>query len=704
MSENRYVAFISYSHDDIKWANWLHRNIESYRIPKKLARNITNQPLPKRLIPVFKDREELPASASLSESIKQAITESDSMIVICSPSAAQSRFVNQEILAFRNSANGKNLYPIIVGGEPNSQDNECFPDSLKYEIDSEGNLTDELAEPIAADARPGKDRRADAKLKIVAGLIGVGFDELKQRETRKQFKLMFGVTLGALAIMILTITLSIRTYYAQKEAERRREQAEDLIGFMLGDLREKLVQLGKLEVLDSVGDKALDYFMSLEATDITPEALANRAKAMRQIGDIRISQGRLSEGIVAFEESLTLDRELLKSRPDDTSLIFNIAQSHFYVGFGNWRIGDLNSASNNFNRYLEYARRLVLLEPAKKEWQVELHYALSNLGTLAMSKGNYDEALSHFELAAEIIRSLLKQNANDPDLRFDLAGSVSWLASAYLYSGKLAEAVNFFQEQVNLATQLLQDNSENMAQQFELANALILLGDSQRITGDSVGETSSIGQALVLSQMLSSSDPQNRVWQSTEASSEMHQGITDLASSKYEPALFHLQKSVAINKDLIEIDPNQQVWQRQLAGSLIYLSLAQHQGGDLGNALTSALHAKSLFETPTDVSSADELNWQVVFAKSALQLGRVYSSLGETKAASEEWQFAYDQLYPWSLHSADFRVLDPLFEVTIYLDRTSEAHKISKILLDMGYRDPLFLAKCGEFCGLGGKD
>ena len=33
MSEPRYKAFISYSHEDNKWADCLHRALESYRLP-----------------------------------------------------------------------------------------------------------------------------------------------------------------------------------------------------------------------------------------------------------------------------------------------------------------------------------------------------------------------------------------------------------------------------------------------------------------------------------------------------------------------------------------------------------------------------------------------------------------------------------------------------------------------------------------------
>src|SRR5262245_378598 len=82
----RYAAFISYSHQDRKWANWLHRAIETYRAPKDLAQEGN------ALSPVFLDRAELPTSSDLAESVREALSASRHLIVICSPAAARSRW------------------------------------------------------------------------------------------------------------------------------------------------------------------------------------------------------------------------------------------------------------------------------------------------------------------------------------------------------------------------------------------------------------------------------------------------------------------------------------------------------------------------------------------------------------------------------------------------------------------------------------
>jgi WD40 repeat protein len=179
----KYWAFISYSHRDRAWADWLHRALEGYRVPRRLVgRDSAAGPLPRRLFPVFRDLDELPSSPNLSGAIDLALRQSRYLIVIASPYAAVSKWVDQEIQRFRALGRGDRILCLIVDGEPNADLHpgrgflECFPPSLRS-----GD-----AEPIAADVRPGQERKPAAKLKLVAGLLGLGLDELRRREQRRR--------------------------------------------------------------------------------------------------------------------------------------------------------------------------------------------------------------------------------------------------------------------------------------------------------------------------------------------------------------------------------------------------------------------------------------------------------------------------------------------------------------------------------------
>lgn len=97
----RYVAFISYSHSDRRWAEWLHRNIETYRLPKQFAVAHDTQFAPTALRPIFLDRAELSSSSDLAGTVRAALEDAAALIVICSKAAAASRWVNEEVRTFK---------------------------------------------------------------------------------------------------------------------------------------------------------------------------------------------------------------------------------------------------------------------------------------------------------------------------------------------------------------------------------------------------------------------------------------------------------------------------------------------------------------------------------------------------------------------------------------------------------------------------
>src|SRR4051794_17463121 len=155
-----YAAFISYRHADVdrRWAKWLHKALETYRVPKKLARE---RGLPRRVGRCFRDEEELPASSDLSGEIDAALERSRFLIVVCSPRTPASRWVNKEVERFREMGRHDRILALLVEGEPA----DSFPRSLR-EIrrtvaDAAGLSRHDIeqVEPLAADVRPARHER-----------------------------------------------------------------------------------------------------------------------------------------------------------------------------------------------------------------------------------------------------------------------------------------------------------------------------------------------------------------------------------------------------------------------------------------------------------------------------------------------------------------------------------------------------------------
>ncbi len=160
----------------------------------------------RRLKPVFRDRDELSVSGSLADAIRVALESSENLIVLCSPDSAKSQYVNSEIELFRSlhPDNEKKIYALIIEGEPPA----CFPPAL----------TAGDAEPIAADAREAGDGKADAKLKLIAGILGVGFDRLKRREEKRQRNRLLTMVSVVSAVAVMTTALAMWALRAERKA------------------------------------------------------------------------------------------------------------------------------------------------------------------------------------------------------------------------------------------------------------------------------------------------------------------------------------------------------------------------------------------------------------------------------------------------------------------------------------------------------
>lgn len=238
-TERRYAAFISYSHSDERLAAWLHRKLEAYRVPGPLVgRTTAHGRIGKRIGKVFRDRAELGADHDLGGEIRKALENSDALIVLCSPRSAQSRYVHEEIRYFKSLGRGDRIMAAIAGGEPHAagksvgkrtltKDDECFPAALLHQLGGDGAISDtpEPVEPIAADFRPGKDEHEGAKLKLIAGLLGVGLDDLIQRERVAQRWRTRAVAALAVVFAALATAAGGFAIIAERNAAEARLQA-----------------------------------------------------------------------------------------------------------------------------------------------------------------------------------------------------------------------------------------------------------------------------------------------------------------------------------------------------------------------------------------------------------------------------------------------------------------------------------------------
>jgi formylglycine-generating enzyme required for sulfatase activity/regulator of sirC expression with transglutaminase-like and TPR domain len=199
----RYAAFISYSSADARFAQRLHRALESYGIPASLGQfDLIGGGKKNRIYPVFRDREELSAG-HLGDQIEANLKASAALIVVCSPNGAASPWVQKEIEFFAAQGRPAKVFAIIPDTAPLMDENgadatqSCFPRAFRGDA-----LAGDKLEPLAADARKGKDGFRNAWLKIVAGMVGVTPGQIVNRDRRRRrMQVLQAAAVSALAAL-----------------------------------------------------------------------------------------------------------------------------------------------------------------------------------------------------------------------------------------------------------------------------------------------------------------------------------------------------------------------------------------------------------------------------------------------------------------------------------------------------------------------
>jgi hypothetical protein len=689
----RYWAFLSYSHQDEKVAGWLHRALETFRVPKALVgRRAERFLVPARLTPIFRDRSELAAADDLSEEIEQALECSRHLIVLCSPAAAKSHWVDEEIRTFRRLRPDGEVLAVIVAGEPwasrltDRGAEECFPLALREQLDENGQPTGEAAEPIAVDLRPGRDGRARGLLKIVAGMLDLRLDELVQREEVHRHRRMVGISAASIAGMLAATGLAVSAVQARDEARHQRREAEGLIGFMLGDLRDRLEPIGKLEALDVVGVRALEYYEKQDKRALPDEGLAQRARALTMMGDIAQRQADLDGALRRYREAGATTLELLRRHPDDARRLYDHSQNLFYIGSIAWQRGRIAEAASAWREYKRMTERMIALEPANREYLMEGIYADHNLGVLLLqAQERYAEARRLFAGTLTPLDRLIALEPNNLDYQKQQLESLAYLADALASEGRLREAVATRERMIGLATQAMAAFPNDMEFRLKRLAGEPALARLYLSTGQLVAASLHADTGLQLAEQLLATDPSNSQWSERAARAYFTAAEVQLAREQAADAAGTAQTGCAVVDRLVAQDSTVVNWSETLRRQCL---LARARIALRNRSPDSALAQADEVVANVQASRQESLRGQADLARARLFAGDALAGLDREQEAAAAWRTA---LQSWPAATATSP--DDLALRSVLLRRvgqTAEAQRITAHLGGLGYRHPLY--------------
>jgi serine/threonine-protein kinase len=320
-------------------------------------------------------------------------------------------------------------------------------------------------------------------------------------------------SLAVCALLALTTTSLLqarRAEAAEQQAQARRQQAEDLLSYMLGEFADKLRPIGRLELLDNVGSKSLSFLA--EDAEAGPLARLQRAKALTVIGEVRVSKRDLDAAV----EPLTAANALLQGEPPTPQMLADWrkaqGQAAFWLGHVAYTQRRFEAAGEAWRRYRTVSENWVAADSKSLDAQAELAYADNNLGILMLDQGQLVEAEERFAQAASAMERVLQQRPDDATLQAEWANTLSWLGSTLTQRGRYAQAEKVLRRALEHAQALLSRHPADQAWQHNLGANARALADVLVQDGRLVEAQAVAAQAVRAFRSLTELDSRNRKW------------------------------------------------------------------------------------------------------------------------------------------------------------------------------------------------
>ena len=688
VAQHLYFAFLSYSHVDAGWGEWLHDALETFRVPRSLAGRLTPQGIvPNRLTPIFRDRKELAASNDLGTEIREALAASRFLIVLCSPSAANSRWTNAEIDSFKRLRPDGSVLAVIVDGEPfasesgSRQADECLPPAMRIRYDHRGRPTTKRAEPLCADLRENRDGKRVGFLKLVAGMLGVGLDDLVQREVVRRQRRFATLAAASLAGMAVASGLAVNAIESRDAARDQRRKAETLVSFMLGDLRQKLEPIGKLDALDGVGSRALEYYQGQDKSDLSDDALAQRSKALTLMGEVANLRGDLDGALGRYREAMAGTAEMLRRSPNDPQRLFEHAQNVFWVGEVARQRGQTDQAEAAMREYKRLADRMVELDPGNPKWRMETKYADSNLGIILYDQRRYADADRQLQHALTTVESLAASDPDNQEYQKSLLESLAWVADAQSGEGLIDESIAKRERQVGLIEGLRQRYPSDVEYRQKAIPAHRALGRLLVSRGETDAGLQHLRSAVATGQQLIPTEPDNMLWLQLTAGAQLDLARALLLLRKVDEAAVQTRAACELVERLVGRDVSaveRRSLQIECLGQRARVVLESGAHGEALGLAQRALAAAQANHSP------DAVEDRLAVAGAYKLVGDIRDRSGDRPAAQAAWQAA---LAAWPGRISETpRQTAIRASILSALGRSAEAKPLTDRLSTIGYR------------------
>ncbi len=653
----RYRAFLSYSHKDEGFADALHKWLESYAVPRDLAGKATPfGTAPQRLRPIFRDRHDLEAG-QLKSQISAALEASECLIVLCSPHSAASVHVNEEVRGFKALGKSHRVYPIILDGEPGDPERECFPPALVAAVGPDGKPTGETEEPLAADSRPKKDGPELARMKVVAGLLGVDLDDLIKREAheaRRRAIFWRGLAAGFAFLGLLAAASSVFGWYEYRKADAAlgrekvaltketaaHEKSQKLLDSALRHTSQ-LVDLGTREeigVPSHVGRRLLGeaegVIADMTAIDPAAEQLPlAKAGLLMSLSDSLSRLGQADEQKKTAEEALKLIKAEETKKPDDKTLSHAEAKALIRMARVYLVQGELERALNTFAEGRDIlAAKLPGVDAGRPEWLGTLSDCHRAIAYVQNRRGLPKEAR---EAAREALKvaELIDQKDLADDKRVAALVQVADLHRQALQNTQALDAAG---QGLAIVNEALAAEPGSVAWRREKSALLIIEGDVHQNLKDRPKAREKFEEALEIRQDLLEADPKNVPLAVDVAWSRVKIGEVLHLTKEWDAAKDVFEKAKESFEELFKAHPNDKISPRLFIDVLDGLGKLRRDQRDFVEMRKIYARKLEFGQRLLEIDPSNRDHKRVI-CQARVEIGEAYTAEGELELALAEF-------------------------------------------------------------------
>jgi DNA-binding winged helix-turn-helix (wHTH) protein len=339
-------------------------------------------------------------------------------------------------------------------------------------------------------------------------------------------------------LCLLTFTaviMSIKSQQAEYLAQQKRLEAESLLGFMVGEFADKLRSVKRMDLLDGISNKALEYFshqdnqqaerslFSLSDASLNFKARFQHAQTLGAMGEVAYSRAKNDEAMQAFASAKVILDKLYAEQPENLELLKTLGANAFWLGQLASDKADFTETKTFFERYLFYSQAMLKVAPTSLEALWELSYAYLAIGGIDTKLQHYFEAKKAIEAALDIQYSITESLPKEDIAHADIASTLEWLAETEEQLGDLQQAVQTRQKLQTVLTALLASHKDNGDILETLAYSYINHARILFFWGDYIASNKAILAAMIHFNTLLGQDPSNQVWQSQLLSAKAFQ-------------------------------------------------------------------------------------------------------------------------------------------------------------------------------------